>query len=63
MRRILSVSIVAVLIAGCAGTRRPPDPHEGLVPALPFIEDDFEGAMARAKETGRPLFVEVWAPW
>jgi hypothetical protein len=31
--------------------------------ALPFIEDDFAGALEKAKASGRPLFVEVWAPW
>lgn len=32
-------------------------------PALPFLEDDFSGAMVSAKATGLPIFVEVWAPW
>ncbi len=32
-------------------------------PALPFIENDFATALASAKASGRPLFVEVWAPW
>jgi len=32
-------------------------------PALPFIENDFDKALAGAKSAGKPLFVEVWAPW
>ena len=32
-------------------------------PALPFVENDYEKALAQAKSAGRPLFVEVWAPW
>jgi hypothetical protein len=32
-------------------------------PALPFIENDFDKAMASAKAQQRPVFVEVWAPW
>ena len=31
--------------------------------SLPFIENDFEKAMAAAKSQQRPIFVEVWAPW
>jgi hypothetical protein len=32
-------------------------------PVLPFLEDDYSGAMVSAKATGLPIFVEVWAPW
>ena len=30
---------------------------------LPFIEDDYKTALARAKSKNVPLFVEAWAPW
>ncbi|HSO38817.1 MAG TPA: thioredoxin family protein, partial [Labilithrix sp.] len=30
---------------------------------LPFRSDDYEGALAEAKRTHRPLFVDAWAPW
>ena len=30
---------------------------------LPFKHDDFAGALAEAKRTGRLLFVDAWAPW
>lgn len=30
---------------------------------LPFIQDDYESALAEAKTKGIPLFVDTWAPW
>lgn len=30
---------------------------------LPFRDDDFSAALAEAKRTKRPLFVDAWAPW
>ena len=30
---------------------------------LPFIENDYAKAIARAKANRLPLFVEAWAPW
>ena len=30
---------------------------------LPWIENDYKTALARAKATDRPVFVEAWAPW
>ena len=32
-------------------------------PVLPFIEDDYPKALAEARSTRRPIFVEAWAPW
>jgi hypothetical protein len=31
--------------------------------ALPFIEDDWPRALAEAKRTHKPIFVDNWAPW
>lgn len=31
--------------------------------ALPFVVDDYAGALAQAKERDLPLFIETWAPW
>jgi hypothetical protein len=31
--------------------------------ALPFVEDDYQTAVARAKAKNVPIFVEAWAPW
>lgn len=30
---------------------------------LPFIADDYSGALARARAKNLPIFVEAWAPW
>ena len=30
---------------------------------LPFIEDDYAKAVARAQAKNLPIFVEAWAPW
>lgn len=30
---------------------------------IPFIEDNFKEAVARAKTKNAPIFVETWAPW
>ena len=30
---------------------------------LPFLENDYPAAVAKAKARGVPLFVDVWAPW
>lgn len=32
-------------------------------PVLPFIEDDYTKALAQAKASKKPIFVDVWAPW
>ena len=56
--------------------RRPPTAYRLLIAALlfiantalaadtlPFIEDDYTKAVARAKAKNLPIFVEAWAPW
>ena len=30
---------------------------------LPFIENDYQKAVAQARAKNVPLFVEAWAPW
>ena len=30
---------------------------------LPFLHDDWPGALARAKARDLPIVVEAWAPW
>lgn len=57
----LALGAAAVLAAGCASPRTTSQ-AEGGAP-LPFIENDFAQAAARARDAGLPLFVEVWAPW
>ena len=31
--------------------------------AVPFIDNDYATAVARAKAKNVPIFVEAWAPW
>jgi hypothetical protein len=31
--------------------------------ALPFIENDYAKAVARARAKNIPIFAEAWAPW
>jgi len=31
--------------------------------SLPFIDDDYTKALARARTKNVPIFVEAWAPW
>lgn len=35
----------------------------GSKPVLPFIEDDYSKALATAKASKKPVFVDIWAPW
>ena len=52
MKRLLAVALLA-----CAALSA----HAKEV--LPFIEDDYAKAVARAKAKDLPIFVEAWAPW
>lgn len=58
--RILTGSVL-VLLSACAA------PHAAVTSshaaALPFIENDYAGAVSQAKARGVPVFVDVWAPW
>jgi len=51
---------VTVAAAG-AGAGNPLTPTAPKV--LPFIQDDYAGALAKARERKLPLFIEAWAPW
>ena len=56
----------ALLLAfGCAATRpagRGATPT-AMAPVLPFLHDDYPGALALARSKQVPIFVETWAPW
>ncbi len=53
--------------AGAATARarsaRPVQKSAATHAVVPFIADDLERALADAKKSNRPLFVESWAPW
>lgn len=51
--RKLAISLLLFLAAVAAHAKE----------VLPFIENDYATAMARAKTSKLPLFVEAWAPW
>jgi hypothetical protein len=50
MRALLIATVLAVVTPAYAE-------------ALPFIEDDWPRALAEAKKSGKPIFVDSWAPW
>ena len=50
MKRILPLILLAAFALGARAE-------------LPFIENDYTKAIARAKSADLPVFVEAWAPW
>ena len=59
-------SAAAALLLTAAGLgcgRTPGGARAGGAIVLPFIENDYPQAIAKARDAGLPLFVEVWAPW
>ena len=50
-RPLLALALLVASIAGSASA------------SLPFVENDYSTAMARAKAKNVPVFVEAWAPW
>jgi hypothetical protein len=61
-RRTAATALVLAL-AGFGCSSKPGLAPAGHAMALPFIENDFPQAVARARDANLPLFVEVWAPW
>ena len=61
--RRAAVFTFLLLPAGLGCAPQPGGTTAGHAMALPFIENDFPRALALARETNLPLFVEVWAPW
>jgi len=55
MRPIKQLTLAALLVAAALSARA--------AETLPFIEDDYATAVARAKAKNVPIFVEAWAPW
>ncbi|HEX9297711.1 MAG TPA: thioredoxin family protein [Polyangiaceae bacterium] len=52
------LALVVVVSLGCRAKAKPTSHTE-----LSFIEDDYDGALRRARAEKRPLFVDAWAPW
>jgi len=53
MKRSLLLLLAALTLAPLARAKE----------VLPFIENDYSKAVARAKAKNVPLFVDAWAPW
>ena len=61
-RRSAAVALLLASVGlGCAP--KPGGSPASRAIALPFIENDFPQALAKARDANLPLFVEVWAPW
>ncbi len=65
-------ALLALLALACGASETAPPKTSAAASAgarvdarevLPFRNDDYAGALAEAKKTGRPLFVDAWAPW
>ena len=63
------IAWVAIAIVSAPGCRTKPTPTSGAsvgdggFAGLVFVEDDYDGALGRARAEHRLLFVDAWAPW
>ena len=51
--RSMAVALVLLASAAMANAKE----------VLPFVENDYARAVARASAKNLPLFVDTWAPW
>ena len=51
MKKLLLAAVLLLIATSAAASE------------LPFIEDDFTKAVARARANNVPIFVDSWAPW
>jgi hypothetical protein len=51
--RTIAVAMILVASAAISSAKE----------VLPFVENDYTKALARAKADNLPLFVDAWAPW
>ncbi len=52
------------LLACLAGAQITSAAETGTAPSvLPFIQNDYDRALAEARARKVPLFIEAWAPW
>jgi hypothetical protein len=52
--RIRNLAIASLLLIASAAQAKE---------VLPWIENDYTKAIARARSADLPVFVEAWAPW
>jgi hypothetical protein len=60
---VATVFAALAVVSACSREQPPPPAAAEGARVLPFVENDYPAALARAKERKTPLFVEVWAPW
>lgn len=58
MRR--GVWILGWVLAACGGAKPAPD---AAPKSIAWRHDDYAGALAAARTTGRPIVIDLWAPW
>lgn len=70
LRAYLTSAVFGAALVGACATTTPaavpetsPETSPTQAAGLPFIEDDYAAALARAKAENKPLFVDTWAPW
>ena len=59
MKKTWMALAAGIAITASAAGASAPAPR----PAVPFIADDYPGALAQARAKKLPIFVEAWAPW
>lgn len=55
--------VAAPSVAAAAGGAAEKSSAPTAPKVLPFIQDDYAAALAKARDRKLPLFVEAWAPW
>jgi tetratricopeptide (TPR) repeat protein len=61
---LLAFATTSLVASGSASAIAKTASHASYLPTvMPFIEDDYDRALARAKAENKPLFIETWAPW
>jgi hypothetical protein len=77
MRRLLVPGLAATLVSAASAHAATPGATRAATPAhapaahlithsheaVPFVADDYAGALAAAHAKQLPIFVEMWAPW
>jgi len=62
-RAVRTLPCSALLLAASLSTAASAAAPAALPEVLPFLENDYAGAVVKAKAKGVPVFVDVWAPW
>jgi P pilus assembly chaperone PapD len=56
MKKTCAPALLVLLAVSAAGV-------SAQTTRLPFVEDDYNKALAEASRRRLPVFVDVWAPW